>query len=377
MLSNFRNHGGTNKRAVIRHFFPAAQKITVSADKDYMRPMNKRALITGITGQDGSYLAEFLLAKGYRVFGLVRRNSTVYFERLRHLQDEIELLPGDLLDQNSLITAIQQSQPDEVYNLASQSFVPTSWNQPVLTGEFTALGVTRVLEAIRVVNPRIRFYQASSSEMFGMVRETPQNENTQFYPRSPYGVAKLYGHWITVNYRESYGLFACSGILFNHESPRRGLEFVTRKVSHAVARIKLGQQKILRMGNLGAERDWGFAGDYTEAMWLMLQQEEARDYVIATGISHSVRDLLEIAFAHAGLDYREHVEIDPALLRPAEVEHLRGDYSQAARSLGWKPRTSFERLVQMMVDEDLARVWENRTVFADGHTRGLVTSRKL
>ena len=337
--------------------------------------MNKRALITGITGQDGSYLAEFLLGKGYRVFGLVRRNSTVYFERLRHFQDEIELLPGDLLDQNSLITAIQQSHPDEVYNLASQSFVPTSWNQPVLTGEFTALGVTRVLEAIRVVNPRIRFYQASSSEMFGMVRETPQSENTQFYPRSPYGAAKLYGHWITVNYRESYGLYACSGILFNHESPRRGLEFVTRKVSHAVARIKLGQQKILRMGNLEAERDWGFAGDYVEAMWLMLQQEQARDYVIATGTSHSVRELLEIAFTYAGLDYREHVETDPALLRPAEVEHLRGDYSLAARLLGWKPRTSFERLVHMMVDEDIARLWSKGMAPADGDIPNLVASK--
>ena len=318
--------------------------------------MPKSALITGITGQDGSYLAEFLLTKGYKVFGLVRRNSTIHFERLAHIQDEIELLPGDLLDQNSLITAIQQSQPSEVYNLASQSFVPTSWNQPVLTGEFTALGVTRMLEAIRVINPRIRFYQASSSEMFGMIRETPQNENTHFYPRSPYGVAKLYGHWITVNYRESYDLFACSGILFNHESPRRGLEFVTRKVSHAVARIKLGLQKRVKMGNLEARRDWGFAGDYVEPMWQMLQQEKAEDYVIATGVMHSVRDLVEIAFTHAGLDYREHVEMDPSLLRPAEVQQLRGDYSKAARVLGWKPRTSFDQLIRMMVDEDLARL---------------------
>jgi GDPmannose 4,6-dehydratase len=318
--------------------------------------MQKSALITGISGQDGSYLAEFLLTKGYRVVGLVRRSSTVYFERLSHFQNDIELLPGDLLDQNSLITAIRQSEPDEVYNLASQSFVPTSWNQPVLTGEFTALGVARVLEAIRVVNPKIRFYQASSSEMFGMVREPIQNEQTQFYPRSPYGVAKLYGHWLTVNYRESYDLFACSGILFNHESPRRGLEFVTRKVSHAVARIKLGLQTTLKMGNLDAERDWGFAGDYAEAMWMMLQQEQPQDYVIATGVTHSVRDLLQVAFAHVGLDYRSYIEVDPSLLRPAEVHHLRGDYSRAARELGWKPKTSFEQLVAMMVDADIARL---------------------
>ncbi len=318
--------------------------------------MQKRALITGISGQDGSYLAEFLLGKGYRVFGLVRRNSTIYYERLAHFQDQIELLPGDLLDQNSLITALRQSQPSEVYNLAAQSFVPTSWNQPVLTGEFTALGVTRVLEAIRVVDPAIRFYQASSSEMFGMVREPFQNENTQFYPRSPYGVAKLYGHWLTVNYRESYNLFACSGILFNHESPRRGLEFVTRKVSHSVARIKLGLQHGLKMGNLEARRDWGFAGDYVEAMWLMLQQEKPQDYVIATGVTRSVRDLLEAAFSHVGLDYRSYVEVDPSLLRPAEVEHLHGDSSKAARELGWKPKTSFEQLVAMMVEADLASI---------------------
>ena len=327
--------------------------------------MDKSALITGITGQDGSYLAEFLLAKGYKVYGLVRRSSTVYFERLRHFQDQVVLLPGDLLDENSLITAIKQSQPDEVYNLASQSFVPTSWNQPVLTGEFTALGVTRVLEAIRVVNPRIRFYQASSSEMFGMVCKSPQNEDTQFYPRSPYGVAKLYGHWITVNYRESYELYACSGILFNHESPRRGLEFVTRKVSHGVARIKLGLQKNLKMGNLEAQRDWGFAGDYVEAMWMMLQQEKAQDYVIATGIMHSVRDLLEVAFAYVGLDYHQYVENDPTLLRPAEVYELRGDYSKAARALGWKARTTFEQLIQNMVDEDLARFGSNAPVAAN------------
>ncbi|HEV2178163.1 MAG TPA: GDP-mannose 4,6-dehydratase [Terriglobia bacterium] len=318
--------------------------------------MEKRALITGITGQDGSYLAEFLLEKGYKVYGLVRRSSTINFERLAHLQDRLELLPGDLLDQNSLITAIQESEPAEVYNLASQSFVPTSWNQPVLTGEFTALGVTRMLEAVRVVDPKIRFYQASSSEMFGMVRESPQNENTQFYPRSPYGVAKLYGHWITVNYRESYNLFACSGILFNHESPRRGLEFVTRKVSYAVARIKLGLQQKLKLGNLDAERDWGFTGDYVRAMWMMLQQEKPQDYVVATGITHSVRRLCEVAFAHVGLDYRERVEIDPALLRPAEVHHLKGDYAKAKRELGWQPTVSFEGLVRMMVDADLERV---------------------
>jgi len=314
------------------------------------------ALITGITGQDGSYLAEFLLSKGYRVCGLVRRSSTVNFERLYHLQDKIELIPGDLLDQNSLISAIQQCEPEEVYNLASQSFVPTSWNQPTLTGEFTALGVTRMLEAIRLVNPRIRFYQASSSEMFGMVRESPQNENTAFYPRSPYGVAKLYGHWITVNYRESYGLFTCSGILFNHESPRRGLEFVTRKASYGAARIKLGQQKKLKMGNLDAERDWGFAGDYVEAMWQMLQRDEPKDYVVASGVAHSVRQLLEIAFGHLGMDYRDYVETDAALLRPAEVYHLLGDSSRARQELGWKPKVSFVRLVKMMVDEDLARL---------------------
>ena len=318
--------------------------------------MANTALITGITGQDGSYLAEFLLSKGYRVCGLVRRSSTVNFERLYHLQDKIELLPGDLLDQNSLISAIQQCEPKEVYNLASQSFVPTSWNQPTLTGEFTALGVTRMLEAIRLVNPGIRFYQASSSEMFGMVRESPQNENTAFYPRSPYGVAKLYGHWITVNYRESYGLFTCSGILFNHESPRRGLEFVTRKASYGAARIKLGQQKKLKMGNLDAERDWGFAGDYVEAMWQMLQQDKPKDYVVASGVAHSVRQLLEVAFGHLGMDYRDYVETDAALLRPAEVYHLLGDSSKARQELGWKPRVSFDGLVKMMVDEDLARL---------------------
>ncbi|MGA2072029.1 MAG: GDP-mannose 4,6-dehydratase [Terriglobia bacterium] len=318
--------------------------------------MENTALITGITGQDGSYLAEFLLSKGYRVCGLVRRSSTVNFERLYHLQDKIELIPGDLLDQNSLISALQHCEPKEVYNLASQSFVPTSWNQPTLTGEFTALGVTRMLEAVRLVNPKIRFYQASSSEMFGMVRESPQNENTAFYPRSPYGVAKLYGHWITVNYRESYGLFTCSGILFNHESPRRGLEFVTRKASYGAARIKLCQQTKLKMGNLDAERDWGFAGDYVEAMWQMLQQEEPKDFVVASGVAHSVRQLLEIAFGHLGMDYRDHVEIDPALLRPAEVYHLLGDSTRARQELGWKPKVGFDSLVKMMVDEDLARL---------------------
>jgi GDPmannose 4,6-dehydratase len=318
--------------------------------------MRNTALITGITGQDGSYLAEFLLSKGYRVCGVVRRSSTVNFERLYHLQDRIELIPGDLLDQNSLISALQQVEPQEVYNLASQSFVPTSWNQPVLTGEFTALGVTRILEAVRLVNPKIRFYQASSSEMFGMVRESPQNEQTAFYPRSPYGVAKLYGHWIAVNYRESYGLFTCSGILFNHESPRRGLEFVTRKVSYGAARVKLGLQSKLKMGNLDAERDWGFAGDYVQAMWQMLQQEKPQDYVVATGVAHSVRQLLEMAFRHLGMDYRDYVETDPAFLRPAEVYHLLGDASKARQELGWKPKVSFEGLVKMMVDEDLARL---------------------
>jgi len=315
--------------------------------------MSKRALITGITGQDGSYLAEFLLEKGYKVFGLVRRSSTINFERLAHLQDRIELLPGDLLDQSSLMTAFTQSEADEVYNLASQSFVPTSWNQPVLTGEFTALGVTRMLEALRVVNPRIRFYQASSSEMFGAVKDSPQSESTRFHPRSPYGVAKLYGHWITVNYRESFGIFACSGILFNHESPRRGLEFVTRKVSYRVARIKRGFERTLSLGNLDAERDWGFTGDYVRAMWLMLQQKEPQDYVVATGLTHSVRRLVEVAFAHVGLDYRDHIATDPALLRPAEVYHLKGDSSKARRELGWQPTVTFEDLVAMMVDADL------------------------
>jgi len=324
--------------------------------------VSKSVLITGITGQDGSYLAEFLLQKGYQVFGLIRRSSTINFERLYHLQDQITLLSGDLLDQNSLISALKQSNPCEVYNLASQSFVPTSWNQPVLTGEFTALGVTRMLEAIRVVDPQIRFYQASSSEMFGMVRESPQKETTPFYPRSPYGVAKLYGHWITVNYRESYNLFTCSGILFNHESPRRGLEFVTRKVTYGAARIKLSLQKKLIMGNLDAERDWGFAGDYVQAMWMMLQQDKPHDYVIATGVVHSIRRLLEIAFGYLDLDYRQYIEIDPALLRPAEVSHLVGDYSKAERELGWEPTVAFRELIKMMIDEDIARLRNKQTL---------------
>jgi len=315
--------------------------------------LSKKALITGITGQDGSYLAEFLLEEGYQVVGMVRRSSTTRFERIQHLLERLTLVPGDLLDQVSLINIIREHQPDEVYNLGAQSFVPTSWTQPVLTAEFTALGVTRVLDAIRMVDPSIRFYQASSSEMFGKVRETPQNESTAFYPRSPYGVAKVYGHWITVNYRESYGLYAVSGILFNHESPRRGLEFVTRKVTHTVARIKLGLAESLPMGNLDARRDWGFAGDYVRAMWLMLQQEEPKDYVVATGIQHSVRDLLDCAFSHVGLDYQNHVTVDPRFLRPADVETLVGDASRARRELGWEPTVGFEELIQMMVDHDL------------------------
>ena len=319
----------------------------------------KKALITGITGQDGSYLADLLLEKGYEVYGMIRRSSTVSYERIDHIKDRLQLLQGDLLDQYSLIEALKDSEPDEVYNLGAQSFVPTSWNQPVLTGEFTALGVTRILEAIRSVNPRIRFYQASSSEMFGKIRETPQNEKTPFYPRSPYGVAKVYGHWITVNYRESYGMFCCSGILFNHESPRRGLEFVTRKVTSAAARIKLGLQKELRMGNLDARRDWGFAGDYVEAMWLMLQQNEPDDYVIATGISHSVRDLVEAAFRRVGLESREDVVIDPKLFRPAEVDCLLGDSRKARTKLGWQPKVTFERLIEMMVDYDFQFTQKN------------------
>lgn len=318
--------------------------------------MAKTALITGITGQDGSYLAELLLGKGYKVFGLVRRSSSENHERLKHLRPLLTLLQADLLDQTSLVAALEESQPNEVYNLAAQSFVPTSWQQPVLTAEFTALGVTRMLDAIRKVCPQARFYQASSSEMFGKVRETPQTETTPFYPRSPYGVAKVYGHYITVNYRESYGLFACSGILFNHESPRRGLEFVTRKISHGVARIKHGLDQELRLGNLEAKRDWGFAGDYVRAMWLMLQQEEADDYVVGTGETHSVEEFVRIAFEHAGLDWRRYVVIDPRFYRPAEVEVLLGDASKARRKLGWEPRMSFEQMVRAMVDADIAAV---------------------
>jgi GDPmannose 4,6-dehydratase len=315
-----------------------------------------RALITGITGQDGSYLAELLLSKGYEVFGVVRRTSHHSYERIEHLLDRVAIVAADLLDQHSLTVVLQDTHPDEVYNLAAQSYVPTSWTQPVLTGEFTALGVTRMLEAIRLVHPQARFYQASSSEMFGKATETPQSETTRFYPRSPYGVAKVYGHWITVNYRESYGLYAVSGILFNHESPRRGIEFVTRKVSDGVARIKLGLATELRLGNLDARRDWGFAGDYVDAMWRMLQQPEPRDYVVGTGIAHSVRELVDIAFSHVGLDWRRHVLQDPRFVRPAEVDLLLADPGRAKAELGWIPRLSFEELVRQMVDEDVRRL---------------------
>jgi GDPmannose 4,6-dehydratase len=318
------------------------------------RTNQRRALITGITGQDGSYLAEFLLEKGYHVVGMVRRASTESFERIVHLRDRIEIREGDLLDQLSLITLLHQVDPQEVYNLAAMSFVPTSWEQPILTSEVTALGATRLLEAIRVVDRSIRFYQASSSEMFGKVRETPQSELTPFYPRSPYGVAKTYAHYITVNYRESYGIFACAGILFNHESPRRGKQFVTRKVTDGVARIKAGRLMELRLGNLDAKRDWGFAGDYVQAMWLMLQQPKADDYVVASGETHSVRELCQIAFSRAGLDWEKHVVVDPAYVRPAEVDLLIGDAAKAARILGWAPKHSFRQLIEMMVDADLA-----------------------
>ena len=317
--------------------------------------MAPTALITGITGQDGSYLAELLLSKGYRVVGMTRRSSSVNDERIAHLAGQLELVQGDLLDQASLVSAIQESRPEEIYNLAAQSFVPTSWNQPVLTGEFTGLGVTRMLEAVRQVDPTIRFYQASSSEMFGKVREVPQNELTPFHPRSPYGVAKAYGHFVTVNYRESYGLFAASGILFNHESPRRGLEFVSRKVTDAAARIAMGQATEVAMGNLDAERDWGFAGDYVRAMWLMLQQREPGDYVVATGVAHSVRELCRIAFERVGLDYERFVRVDPALYRPAEVDHLLGDATRARAELGWEPTVSFKDMVETMVDADIGR----------------------
>jgi GDPmannose 4,6-dehydratase len=316
----------------------------------------KRALITGITGQDGSYLAEFLLQQGYEVVGMVRRSSTVTFERIAHIQDDLTLVAGDLLDEVSLIGILREHRPVEVYNLAAQSFVQTSWGQPVLTGETTALGVTRLLDAIRIVDPEIRFYQASSSEMFGKVREVPQTENTPFYPRSPYGVAKVYGHWITVNYRESYGLHASSGMLFNHESPRRGLEFVTRKVTHGVARIAAGLDDKIPLGNTDSQRDWGFAGDYVRAMWLMLQRDEPEDYVVATGETHSVKELCEVAFSHVGLDWAEHVFVDERFLRPAEVDLLVGDASRARRELGWEPTVSFTELVAMMVDADLQLV---------------------
>ena len=314
----------------------------------------RKALITGITGQDGSYLAELLLEKGYEVVGVARRSSTVTFERIAHLQDDIEIAFGDLLDQYSMIKLLEDHQPEEVYNLAAQSFVPTSFDQPVLTGEITGLGVTRVLDAIRVVDPSIRFYQASSSEMFGKVQEVPQTESTPLYPRSPYGVAKVYGHWITINYRESYGLHASSGILFNHESPRRGHEFLPRKVSHTVAKIALGLETELRLGNLDAQRDWGFAGDYVEAMWLMLQQDEPDDYVVSTGETHEVRELVQLAFDHIGKSWEDHVVIDERFYRPAEVDLLIGDCSKAQEKLGWKPKTSFPELVAMMVDADIA-----------------------
>jgi GDPmannose 4,6-dehydratase len=314
----------------------------------------KTALITGITGQDGSYLADLLLEKGYRVIGMVRRTSTVNFDRISHIQDKIVLAQGDLLDQISLVDIMKEYRPDEIYNLAAQSFVPTSWRQPVLTGEFTALGVTRMLDAMRMVVPEGRFYQASSSEMFGKVGDVPQTERTPFYPRSPYGVAKVYGHWITVNYRESYGLFACSGILFNHESPRRGLEFVTRKVTLGAARIKLGLAEELPMGNLEAQRDWGFAGDYVRAMWLMLQQDEPEDFVVATGKTHSVRELLDVAFGYLGLDPADYVRVDERFIRPADVDRLVGDATKAREKLGWVPEVTFEELISMMINHDLA-----------------------
>ncbi len=316
-------------------------------------PSTRRALITGVTGQDGSYLAELLLSQGYEVIGMVRRSSTVNFERIAHIQDRIRLVPGDVLDEVSLLEILREHRPGEVYNLAAQSFVQTSWRQPVFTGEATALGVTRILDAIRLTDPESRFYQASSSEMFGRVRETPQNELTSFYPRSPYGVAKVYGHWITVNYRESYGMHASSGILFNHESPRRGLEFVTRKVTHGVAKIKAGLETELRLGNLESKRDWGYAGEYVKAMWTMLQQDEPDDYVVATGETHSVRELCEIAFDRAGLDWEAHVVVDEQFLRPAEVDLLVGDASKARAKLGWKAEVGFAELVQMMVDADI------------------------
>lgn len=323
--------------------------------------MAKKALITGITGQDGSYLAELLLSKGYEVYGMVRRTSTVRYERIRHIQDQIHLVQGDLLDQTSLTKAVGAIQPDEVYNLAAQSFVPTSWNQPVFTGDVTALGATRMLEALHTTAPNARFYQASSSEMFGKVQEVPQRETTPFWPRSPYGVAKVYGHWITVNYRESYNLYCCSGILFNHESPRRGMEFVTRKVAYHAAKIKLGLANELRVGNLDAQRDWGFAGDYVEAMWLMLQQDQPDDYVIATGKTHSVERLLEVAFACVDLDWKNYTVQDPEFMRPAEVDLLVGDPAKAHAQLGWEPTVTFEGLIQMMVEADVQRLKKDPT----------------
>ena len=316
----------------------------------------KRAVITGITGQDGSYLAEFLLEKDYEVFGLIRRSSTVNFERISHLQDKLELISGDLLDQKSLVTALQTAKPHEVYNLGAQSFVPASWEQPMLTGEITGLGVTRMLEAIRTTDEQIRFYQASTSELFGNAQKTPQSETTPFYPRSPYGVSKLYAHWITINYRESFDMFACAGILFNHESPRRGFEFVTRKITHSVARIKHGIDKELRLGNLDARRDWGFAGDFVQAMWLMLQQDKPDDFVIATGETRTIREFCQVAFDRAGLDWEKYVVIDERFFRPAEVNLLLGDATRASETLGWKPETSFEKMVQLMVDYDLEMV---------------------
>lgn len=322
-----------------------------------------KALITGVTGQDGSYLAEFLLEKGYDVVGMVRRTSTINFHRIAHIQDQIQLVPGDLGDQISLIHILEEYRPDEVYNLAAQSFVQTSWNQPVFTGDVTALGVTRMLDAIRIVDPKIRMYQASSSEMFGKVVEVPQRETTPFYPRSPYGVAKVYGHWITVNYRESYDLHVNSGILFNHESPRRGLEFVTRKISHHVARIKLGMSNELRLGNLDSRRDWGYAADYVRAMWLMLQQEKPDDFVVATGETHSVEEFLDVAFGHVDLDWHDYVVQDPQFMRPAEVDLLVGDYAKARKVLGWEPTVSFTELVEMMVDADLALLRSGEKVY--------------
>ncbi len=321
--------------------------------------MAKRALITGITGQDGSYLAEFLLSKGYDVYGMVRRTSTVRYERIQKIQSQLKLIQGDMGDLSSLITAISAVEPDEVYHLAAQSFVPTSWNQPVFTGDITGLGVTRLLDAVRAVNPAIRYYQASSSEMFGKVREVPQSETTPFYPRSPYGVAKVYGHWITVNYRESYDLFTCSGILFNHESPRRGMEFVTRKVTYHAAKIKLEMANEIRIGNLDSKRDWGYAGDYVRAMWLMLQQDEPDDFVIATGETHSVQRLLDVAFSHVGLNWRDYAVQDEAFMRPAEVDLLVGDPAKARRLLGWQPEVSFEELIGMMVEADLKKLRDN------------------